>query len=70
MPEEVDLESEQEGLGQGKYKEPTKPIRVPESLISGLWNLLKAVVTTHLYSCSVQAGFPSPQMTYGRRTRS
>ena len=32
--------------GQGKYKEPTKPIRVPESLISGVMEFVEEVVVT------------------------
>ena len=47
--------------GQGKYKEPTKPIRVPESLISGVMEFVESSgYNLPLYSCSVQAGFPSP----------
>ena len=47
--------------GQGKYKEPTKPIRIPESLISGVMEFVESSgYNLPLYSCSVQAGFPSP----------
>ena len=28
--------------GQGKYKEPTKPIRIPESLISGVMEFVES----------------------------
>ena len=47
--------------GQGRYKEPTKPIRIPESLISGVMEFVESSgYSLPLYSCSVQAGFPSP----------
>ena len=47
--------------GQGPYKESTKPIRVPESMVDSV----RTYVQTHvakipLYSTAVQAGFPSP----------
>ena len=47
--------------GQGKYNEPTKPIRIPESMVG---KILEYVQTSGyklpIYSSSVQAGFPSP----------
>ncbi len=51
--------------GQGKFKEATKPIRIPESMVG---NVLK-FVESHcyqlpLYACAVQAGFPSPADDY------
>ena len=51
--------------GQGKYSEPTKPIRVPNSLIDNV----KAFINHKgykipLYASKVQAGFPSPADDY------
>lgn len=47
--------------GQGKYREPTKPIRVPESMID---EILKFVnhngYKLPFYDHAVSAGFPSP----------
>lgn len=51
--------------GQGKYNEPTKPIRIPESMVE---KILEYVQTSGhklpIYSSSVQAGFPSPADDY------
>ena len=47
--------------GQGKYREPTKPIRIPESLLGEVIELISTEgYSLPLYSCAVQAGFPSP----------
>ena len=47
--------------GQGKYQEPTKPIRVPHSLLEKVQGYIASQgYQLPLYSCSVQAGFPSP----------
>jgi len=47
--------------GQGKYREPTKPIRIPESLLGGVMEFISTEgYNLPLYSCAVQAGFPSP----------
>ena len=47
--------------GQGKYDEPTKPIRIPESLVGSVIEFVESSgYNLPLYSCSVQAGFPSP----------
>lgn len=52
-------------LGQGKYKEATKPIRVPESLIENVMGFIDSSgYQLPLYSCAVQAGFPSPADDY------
>ena len=51
--------------GQGKYNEPTKPIRVPASMVQ---EILEYVSTQgyqlSLYACAVHAGFPSPADDY------
>lgn len=51
--------------GQGKYTEQTKPIRIPKSMVE---EVLEYIETQGhqlpLYSCSVQAGFPSPADDY------
>ena len=51
--------------GQGKYGEPTKPMRVPVSMIGKVVELIenepvKEETTLPLYLCSVQAGYPIP----------
>jgi len=52
--------------GQGKYGEPTKPMRVPVSMIGKVVELLEndtdldGSPTLPLYLCSVQAGYPIP----------
>tara|TARA_B100000676_G_scaffold54643_1_gene53769 strand:+ start:6537 stop:7052 length:516 start_codon:yes stop_codon:yes gene_type:complete len=51
--------------GQGKYKEPTKPIRIPESKIENIFDYINGInYKLPLYSSSVQAGFPSPADDY------
>ena len=51
--------------GQGKYNEPTKPVRIPESMVQ---KILEYVGTQGyqlpLYACAVHAGFPSPADDY------
>ena len=51
--------------GQGKYKESTRPIRIPESMVQ---EILEYVETSGyhlpLYASAVQAGFPSPADDY------
>lgn len=51
--------------GQGKYNEPTKPIRIPASMIQ---EILEYVQTNGyelpLFTSAVQAGFPSPADDY------
>ena len=46
--------------GQGKYSEPTKPIRVPQSMIESVRQLIDAGdnIKLPLYGHSVAAGFP------------
>lgn len=46
--------------GLGKYKEPTKAIRVPVSVIPHIDNLISQAFKLPLYSSKVSAGFPSP----------
>ena len=47
--------------GQGKYKEPTKPIRIPESMVENVLAFIEhGSCNIPLYACSVEAGFPSP----------
>jgi DNA polymerase V len=47
--------------GQGQYGEPTKPIRVPISLIGPIKKFVKNKgFQLPLYSSKVQAGYPSP----------
>ena len=51
--------------GQGKYQEPTKPIRVPHSLLEKVQGYIASKgYQIPLYSSSVQAGFPSPADDY------
>ena len=51
--------------GQGKYKEATKPIRIPESKIENIFDYINGInYKLPLYSSSVQAGFPSPADDY------
>ena len=51
--------------GQGKYKETTKPLRIPESLIEKVMGFVESQgYELPLYSCAVQAGFPSPADDY------
>lgn len=47
--------------GQGRYQEPTKPIRIPESMVAHVMDFVaNKGHALPLYSCSVAAGFPSP----------
>lgn len=47
--------------GQGKFKEPTKPIRIPESMVEDVMGYIQSKgYKLPLYSSKVQAGFPSP----------
>ena len=47
--------------GSNRYKEPTKPIRVPESKIEDVLAFVQGTnYDLPFYSCAVQAGFPSP----------
>ena len=51
--------------GGGKYKEPTKPLRVPESLVNQVLDYVQTDgYQIPLYASSVQAGFPSPADDY------
>lgn len=52
--------------GLGKYKEATKPIRIPLSSIDKVLHLLEEGKNYKLplYGCSVRAGFPSPADDY------
>lgn len=47
--------------GQGRYQEKTKPVRVPESMVSAVLDYVSNKgMALPLYTCHVQAGFPSP----------
>ena len=47
--------------GQGKFKAPTKPIRVPENMIAKIMEFIDCKgYSLPFYSSTVQAGFPSP----------
>jgi DNA polymerase V len=51
--------------GNGKYAEPTKPIRIPVSLIGKVGEYIdNKCFNLPLYNCKVQAGFPSPADDY------
>lgn len=51
--------------GQGKYQEPTKPIRIPESLVGNVLTFVESDgYRLPLYACAVEAGFPSPADDY------
>lgn len=51
--------------GQGKYKESTKPIRIPESMVDRVLSFIDdKSYKLPMYSCVVQAGFPSPADDY------
>lgn len=53
--------------GQGKFKEKTKPIRVPESKVLQVLSFIEGQNTAMsfpLYSSCVSAGFPSPADDY------
>ena len=47
--------------GQGKYTEPTKPVRIPVSMVEKVLSFVNLdCYQLPLYSSKVQAGFPSP----------
>lgn len=47
--------------GQGKYNEPTRPIRIPTSMINEVISLIEhRGYELPFYTSAVQAGFPSP----------
>ena len=46
--------------GQGKYKEPTKAVRLPVSIIQQIDAFIQQTYKLPLYSCKVRAGLPSP----------
>ena len=51
--------------GQGKYNEPTKPIRIPTSMINEVISLIEhRGYELPFYTSAVQAGFPSPAENY------
>ena len=51
--------------GQGKYQEPTKAIRVPESMVDEILDYVDSRgYQLPLYASEVQAGFPSPADDY------
>jgi DNA polymerase V len=52
--------------GLGKYKETTKPLRVPLSKIDDIQRFLEkgSSFKLPLYGCKVRAGFPSPADDY------
>jgi DNA polymerase V len=51
--------------GIGKFNETTKPIRLPVSMIDHVMKFVNAKgYKVPLYSCKVQAGFPSPADDY------
>lgn len=53
-------------VGTGKYKEPTRPVRIPESRIESVLSFLEETEGYKLpmYASTVQAGFPSPADDY------
>ncbi len=48
--------------GQGKYKESTKPIRIPVSMVDKVMAIIDSEENYELplYLCAVSAGYPSP----------
>lgn len=47
--------------GRGKYGEATRPLRIPESMVSEVLGFVESKgYQIPLYSSKVQAGFPSP----------
>lgn len=52
--------------GLGKYKEPTKPLRIPLSKLNDIQLFLEegTFYKLPLYGCKVRAGFPSPADDY------
>lgn len=61
MPKGVVRKGAGRSRGQGKFQEPTKPIRVPVSVIGRVVDFIdNNGYVLPLYHCSVSAGFPSP----------
>ena len=51
--------------GQGQYGEPTKPLRIPESMVAYIQRYLQVKgYRLPLYASKVSAGFPSPADDY------
>ncbi len=51
--------------GQGRYGEPTRPVRLPVSLVDRVLRFIRNGETAiPLYACGVSAGFPSPADDY------
>lgn len=51
--------------GQGKFREPTKAMRVPESMVAEILEFVESrSYKLPLYTCAVQAGLPSPADDY------
>lgn len=51
--------------GQGKFREPTKAMRVPESMLAEILEFVESrSYKLPFYTCAVQAGFPSPADDY------
>lgn len=52
--------------GTGKYKEPTKVMRIPQSMVPQVLEVVEEGISMHLplYACRVSAGFPSPADDY------
>jgi DNA polymerase V len=51
--------------GQGKFGEPTQPVRVPERLVEAVLRFVQLKgYQLPLYGCKVSAGFPSPADDY------
>lgn len=51
--------------GQGKYGEPTKPLRIPESMVEQVLRFVRLKgYQLPLFSSKVSAGFPSPADDY------
>ncbi len=51
--------------GQGKFGEPTRPVRIPESLVDAVLGFVQTRgYQLPLYGCKVSAGFPSPADDY------
>ena len=47
--------------GQGRFKEKTKPVRIPESMVCEVFDFVNGGGRAlPLYTATVQAGFPSP----------
>ena len=47
--------------GHGKYKEPTQPIRIPQSMVESVLDFVASEgYALPLYTSTVQAGFPCP----------